>query len=932
MSHNEKITDMDSLFVIDPITREIKKELGSKTTVTQYDHNSEKFTFCLPRYIEGHDMIECNKVEIHYLTMSGKKGLYPVTDLSIYSEDDTKLICTWLLSQNATADAGVLSFLVRFACVSEDGTIKYAWNTNICASIYVLRGLYNAEAIEEQYADVLEQWKTELFGVSATVEQTESGATVTIVDRNGKATTATIKNGEQGEKGDKGDTGEQGEQGEQGPKGEKGDTGEQGPQGPQGAQGPQGETGPQGPQGEQGLQGEQGEQGPQGEQGEKGDIGPQGPKGDTGEQGPKGDTGEQGPKGDKGDTGNPGQNGVSVKHNWDGKILSIKSASGTSEINFENVVDGSDTMQRYYDVDSLTINDVSHFDYEVTEDDEIKILGLSKAFEELPNEEKKTVVVPYEIEEKTVTTVALTSIIMRSVLAFSTNYDCDPFNDFEGCYKSYVIDGCGYSEASYDSVFKLPFSGVEAINRVLVSDTIYVFMSTLLGKDCDDYLKSYRYELGKTDTASFTIDELQTAFFNILQTSATYITSTIVLPHTVKTISDNGFLFFDIDSINWPNSLLHIGDGAFQFQSGDLGFVFPEGLEYIGENAFSGLEIIDNVDLVIPSSVKKIGNQAFTGNTTPLCEVYCFSDDVEIGGGFTAIAVHCNENSTMHSYCITNGINYLLLDNADIPLRDTLIRYDEVGAAYFDTMLPQENIIAVNTDDWELIYDRLYKYGVVDMDKEVPTSTTKRSYNTHIKFSASGRSISDDGSVSSIDQTFETFDGKSITRRVTRDNKTGQCSYTIVKTKMRNAQFSTAPQIDITVQEEVSFINVNRIEGVYMSEKEFTCAKVLVTNSPQTNLISSEFYVRLNDSTVQIVAPSQFLHGAYQQYWSGHIDTKDCLALSQNGSANNKNNRVAIMMQTNPDAFVKEKYIKSLYFGAAAIDIPVGTNIKVWLK
>ena len=75
-----------------------------------------------------------------------------------------------------------------------------------------------------------------------------------------------------------------------------------------GSQGPQGERGPQGPQGEQGIQGEQGLQGIQGE------------------PGPQGIQGIQGPA---------GENGVSINHNWNGTILTITSASGTSSSNLQ---------------------------------------------------------------------------------------------------------------------------------------------------------------------------------------------------------------------------------------------------------------------------------------------------------------------------------------------------------------------------------------------------------------------------------------------------------------------------------------------------------------------------------------------------------------------------------------------------------------------
>lgn len=116
------------------------------------------------------------------------------------------------------------------------------------------------------------------FSPTATVTQTADGATITITDKNG-TTTADVA------KGDKGDVG---------PQGSKGDTGEQGPQG---------------------IQGE---------------VGPQGPKGDTGAtgaQGPKGDTGDTGPQSA---TGLSGADGISCTHSWNGSVLTVTSASGTS--------------------------------------------------------------------------------------------------------------------------------------------------------------------------------------------------------------------------------------------------------------------------------------------------------------------------------------------------------------------------------------------------------------------------------------------------------------------------------------------------------------------------------------------------------------------------------------------------------------------------
>lgn len=80
--------------------------------------------------------------------------------------------------------------------------------------------LVTVETLDYVYNLLKEDLETE----AATVEQTESGAVITITDKKG-TTTAMVSNGQDGARGEKGDPGEQG------PQGEKGDPGEQGSQG-----------------------------------------------------------------------------------------------------------------------------------------------------------------------------------------------------------------------------------------------------------------------------------------------------------------------------------------------------------------------------------------------------------------------------------------------------------------------------------------------------------------------------------------------------------------------------------------------------------------------------------------------------------------------------------------------------------------------------
>lgn len=75
MERKHNIIDSDMRFTVDAVSRRIKSE-SKKVTLMQNDHNSERFTFEIPRYIEGHDMMLCNKVEVHYLNSSVKEKAF----------------------------------------------------------------------------------------------------------------------------------------------------------------------------------------------------------------------------------------------------------------------------------------------------------------------------------------------------------------------------------------------------------------------------------------------------------------------------------------------------------------------------------------------------------------------------------------------------------------------------------------------------------------------------------------------------------------------------------------------------------------------------------------------------------------------------------------------------------------------------------------
>lgn len=160
--HSTIIVDTDSHFVIDAISRSITNSQHRKTSLIQYDHNSERFSFDIDRYIEGHDILNSDKIRVHYINTSSTRskyiGVYEVDDLSIHPDDDNKACFTWLISENATHYNGTLSFLVSFECIEGDD-IVYRWNSAINNSIIIAPGINNSNAVVEIYADELLKWE-----------------------------------------------------------------------------------------------------------------------------------------------------------------------------------------------------------------------------------------------------------------------------------------------------------------------------------------------------------------------------------------------------------------------------------------------------------------------------------------------------------------------------------------------------------------------------------------------------------------------------------------------------------------------------------------------------------------------------------------------------------------------------------------------------
>lgn len=177
MAHNHDVYDTGNKFEISGTSRFIKETSATKTVFVKGDHNSEVITFSMPRYIDGHDMMLCNKIRVHYInietgTNNKSADIYEVTDLKICEdcENEDVLVFTWTVEAPAAKYYGPLSFLVKFECTEGD-EITYEWNTAKYVGINVLDGIDNSEEFVDKYSNVLEEWYNELTRGADSIEE-----------------------------------------------------------------------------------------------------------------------------------------------------------------------------------------------------------------------------------------------------------------------------------------------------------------------------------------------------------------------------------------------------------------------------------------------------------------------------------------------------------------------------------------------------------------------------------------------------------------------------------------------------------------------------------------------------------------------------------------------------------------------------------------
>lgn len=178
MAHEEKIRDTESHFIIDPFTRTIATASASNNILVQHDHNSERFTFEVPRYVDGHDMTESTSVRIHYRNAHSANllktdGVYFPGDVAVSEDDENLVMFSWLLSSATTQYLGSLHFSIQFVCLDGD-MVEYAWNTAIYKDITVIESINNTEEVIADNVDAITALKVEL--IEEISEKVQAGA------------------------------------------------------------------------------------------------------------------------------------------------------------------------------------------------------------------------------------------------------------------------------------------------------------------------------------------------------------------------------------------------------------------------------------------------------------------------------------------------------------------------------------------------------------------------------------------------------------------------------------------------------------------------------------------------------------------------------------------------------------------------------------
>ena len=159
------VSIVDKTLIISNDLRKIAIPSSVTNLGVESDDDVLRLKFKLPRYIGDVDL-SVFSIRINYLNAEGEGDIYTVNDAVVGAQYIT---FSWLVGPNATRYKGETKFNVCLRTLTSDGYVDREYNTTI-ATLPVLEGLEVDEGFVEQYSDLLEQWRSELFGIGDTEE------------------------------------------------------------------------------------------------------------------------------------------------------------------------------------------------------------------------------------------------------------------------------------------------------------------------------------------------------------------------------------------------------------------------------------------------------------------------------------------------------------------------------------------------------------------------------------------------------------------------------------------------------------------------------------------------------------------------------------------------------------------------------------------
>ena len=160
------VTTVDKTLIISNDLRTISIPPTVTNLGVESDNDILRLKFKMSRYIGDVDL-SAFSIRINYVNAQGESDVYTVSDATTTADH---ISFSWLVGPTATRYKGETRFNVCLVMLTSDGEyVDREFNTTV-ATMKVLEGLEVDESLVEEYSDLIEQWRRELFGIGDTEE------------------------------------------------------------------------------------------------------------------------------------------------------------------------------------------------------------------------------------------------------------------------------------------------------------------------------------------------------------------------------------------------------------------------------------------------------------------------------------------------------------------------------------------------------------------------------------------------------------------------------------------------------------------------------------------------------------------------------------------------------------------------------------------